>query len=162
LWAEILRRVPESRLRLQSPAGSHQGAVRSLFQDRGVDPERIEFLAPRPRALYLRLYQDLDLGLDPFPYNGHNSTLEALWMGVPVVTLAGCTAVGRGGVSILSNAGLPELIAQTPEEYLAIAVQLAGRICGRGSRHRRCWMPGSSPPTSKPRFGACGGPGAVQ
>jgi predicted O-linked N-acetylglucosamine transferase (SPINDLY family) len=125
LWAELLRRVPESRLILQSHAGSHRDAVRPLFQDRGVAPERVEFVAPLPRAEYLRLYQSLDLGLDPFPYNGHNSTLESLWMGVPVITLAGRTAVGRGGLSILSNAGLPELVARTPEEYLAIAVQLA-------------------------------------
>jgi predicted O-linked N-acetylglucosamine transferase (SPINDLY family) len=113
-------------LLLQSHAGSHLDAVRTLFQDRGVDPQRVEFIAPLPRAEYLHLYQSLDVGLDPFPYNGHNSTLEALWMGVPVLTLAGRTAVGRGGLSILSNAGLPELVARTPEEYLAIAVQLAG------------------------------------
>jgi predicted O-linked N-acetylglucosamine transferase (SPINDLY family) len=125
LWAEILRRVPESRLVLQTHAGNHRSAIRTLFQTRGVDPDRIEFVAPLPRAEYFQLYHRLDLGLDPFPYNGHNSTVEALWMGVPVVTLAGRTAVGRGGVSILANAGLPDLIARTPEEYVAIAVHLA-------------------------------------
>ncbi len=74
----------------------------------------------------MKRYHELDLCLDPFPYNGHTSTLDALWMGVPVITLAGRTGVGRGGVSILSNVGLPELIAATPEQYVTIAVELAG------------------------------------
>src|SRR6202040_3770735 len=76
------------------------------------------------RCAYLERYHGLDLSLDPFPYNGHTSTLDSLWMGVPVVTLAGRTAVGRGGVSILSNLGLPELIARTPEQYVDIALGL--------------------------------------
>ena len=98
----------------------------------------------------------MDLGLDPFPYNGHTSTLDALWMGVPVITLAGRTAVGRGGVSILSNVGLTELIAQTPEQYVAIAVELAGdrarlaalaAACDSECRRRRSWTARSSRPT---------------
>ena len=64
----------------------------------------------------------MDVALDPFPYGGGITSCDALWMGVPVVTLSGETAVGRGGRSILSNIGLPELIAETPEEYLAKAV----------------------------------------
>ena len=79
-----------------------------------------------PFHQYLERYHELDLCLDPFPYNGGTTTLDALWMGVPVITLAGRTAVGRGGVSILSNLGLTELIARTPEQYVAIAIALAG------------------------------------
>jgi predicted O-linked N-acetylglucosamine transferase (SPINDLY family) len=74
---------------------------------------------------YFALYDRIDVGLDPFPYGGGTTTLDALWMGVPVVTLVGRTAVGRAGLSILSNAGLPELVARTPEEYLSIAAGLA-------------------------------------
>ena len=72
-----------------------------------------------------RRYHELDLSLDPFPYNGHTSTFDALWMGVPVITLSGRTGVGRAGVSILSHLGLPELIAETHEHYVAIAVAWA-------------------------------------
>ncbi len=125
LWVRILQCVPGSRLVLQSPPGSHQEAVRRLFAEGDIAVERVEFVGRAARADYFRLYGDLDLCLDPFPYNGHTSTLDALWMGVPVVTLAGRTGVGRGGVSILSNVGLPELIAETPEQYVAIAVALA-------------------------------------
>jgi predicted O-linked N-acetylglucosamine transferase (SPINDLY family) len=124
-WREILRRVPGSRLALKAHPGSHREAVCALFRDGGVDPDRVEFIGSGPRLEYFRRYDRLDLGLDPFPYNGHTSTLDAIWMGVPVVTLAGRTAVGRGGVSVLSNLGLPELIARTPEEYVEIAARRA-------------------------------------
>ncbi|HMD54934.1 MAG TPA: hypothetical protein VKJ65_10330, partial [Phycisphaerae bacterium] len=71
-------------------------------------------------------YNQIDIGLDTFPCGGGITTCDSLFMGVPVVSLSGRTAVGRGGRSILSNVGLPELIAQTPEEYKKIAVELAG------------------------------------
>jgi predicted O-linked N-acetylglucosamine transferase (SPINDLY family) len=77
---------------------------------------------------YHQLFNQIDIALDPFPCGGGTSTFDALWMGVPVVTLAGQTAVGRAGVSICSNVGLPELVAQSPDEYLAIAANLAGNI----------------------------------
>ena len=125
LWVKILQALPGARLVLQSPPGSHQRTVRDLFEQAGVAADRLEFVARAPRLEYLRRFHNVDLGLDPFPYNGHTSMLDALWMGVPVVTLAGRTCVGRGGVSILSNAGLPELIARTPEQYVDIAVGLA-------------------------------------
>src|SRR5208337_4322502 len=76
-------------------------------------------------AEYLRIYEHIDVALDPFPYGGGTTTCDALWMGVPVVSLAGETAVGRGGLSILSNIGLPELVARDPEEYVRIAAELA-------------------------------------
>ena len=94
-----------------------------------------------------------DIGLDPFPCNGGTTTCDALWMGVPVVTLAGRTAVGRGGVSILSNLGLPELIAQTPQQYIQIASDLpmdAARL-GELRRTLRQRMR-ASPLMNAPRF----------
>jgi predicted O-linked N-acetylglucosamine transferase (SPINDLY family) len=126
VWAEILRAVPGSRLIVQAHPGSHQEAVRTRFREAGLDPGRVEFVAQAGRAAYFQRYQELDIALDPFPYNGHTSTMDALWMGVPVVTLLGRTAVGRGAASILTNAALPELIARTPEQYGAIARALAG------------------------------------
>jgi predicted O-linked N-acetylglucosamine transferase (SPINDLY family) len=128
LWARILRSVPKSRLLVHSQPGQHREAVRRLFEDCGVAPDRIEFAARIPRHQYLARYHDIDLCLDPFPYSGGISTLDALWMGVPVITLAGRTAVGRSGVSILANLGLPELTARTPEEYMATAVAWAGDL----------------------------------
>ena len=79
-----------------------------------------------PLEEYFRCYGRIDIALDPFPYAGGTTTCDALWMGVPVVTLAGRTAVGRGGVSILSNVGLGELIAENLEAYVRIASGLAG------------------------------------
>jgi predicted O-linked N-acetylglucosamine transferase (SPINDLY family) len=125
LWVEILRAVPGSRLVLQSPPGRHLEGVREVFAQGGIPGGQLEFTMGAARAEHLRRFDRLDLALDPFPYNGHTSTLDALWMGVPVVTLAGGTAVGRGGVSILSNVGLPELIGSTPSEYVEIATRWA-------------------------------------
>jgi predicted O-linked N-acetylglucosamine transferase (SPINDLY family) len=126
LWVKILHRLPGTRLIIQAPPGRHRDAVRARFAQAGVAGERIVFLPKAVKREYFARYHDIDLGLDPFPYNGHTSTQDALWMGVPVVTLAGNTVVGRGGVSILSNLNLADLIAATPEEYVEIAVRWAG------------------------------------
>jgi len=102
--------------------------VRNLFAGQGVERERVSFVAPQPRRQYLALYQRIDIALDPFPYNGHTTSLDALWMGVPVVSLVGATAVGRAGLSILTNAGLPELAAADQDSYVQTAVELAGDL----------------------------------
>jgi protein O-GlcNAc transferase len=94
----------------------------------GVSPDRVEFIPFLPTAKYMELHNRIDIALDPFPYAGGTTTCDALWMGVPIVTLAGQTAVGRGGVSILHNTGLAELIANSTEEYLHIATMLAQDI----------------------------------
>jgi predicted O-linked N-acetylglucosamine transferase (SPINDLY family) len=125
LWVEILQSVPGSRLVLQSHPGPHLDEIRALFEQGGIAGERVEFVARAALAEYLHRYRNLDLCLDPFPYSGHTGTFDALWMGVPVITLAGRTGVGRGGVSILSNLGLLELIARTPAEYAAVAIDWA-------------------------------------
>jgi predicted O-linked N-acetylglucosamine transferase (SPINDLY family) len=125
LWVKILQTVPDSRLVVQSEPGSHLQALYAHFQAGGIASDRITFEPKVPRLEYFQRYQRFDLALDPFPYNGHTSSLDALWMGVPVVTFAGGTAVGRGGASILSNLGLPDLIARTPAEYVDIGVRWA-------------------------------------
>ncbi len=97
-----------------------------LIDKLAVDPGRIEFVERRPRLKYLELYHSIDLCLDTFPYNGHTTSLDALWMGVPVVSLCGRTAVARAGFSQMSNLGMLEFVAGTAEEYVGIARQVAG------------------------------------
>ncbi len=125
LWSQVLAAVEKSRLLILCPQGKHRERTLEFFKQHGVAPERIEFVAPVPRAKYLRLYHNIDIVLDPLPYNGHTTSLDALWMGVPVVTMPGATVVGRAGVSQLMNLGLPELIAQDAASYVAIAANLA-------------------------------------
>ena len=122
LWSRVLHAVPNSSLTILSQPGVHRQAVLEVFEGSGVSPDRIRFVPRQHPDDYLRLYETIDLGLDTTPYPGHTTTIDSLWMGVPVVTLAGQTAVGRGGVSILSNTGLTSLIARNPDEFVAIAV----------------------------------------
>jgi predicted O-linked N-acetylglucosamine transferase (SPINDLY family) len=132
LWARILHAVPNSRLILKTSGLGEQAtqeSIRELFAQSGVAPERLELLGHhQSRKMHLEQYRSVDIGLDPFPYNGTTTTCEALWMGVPVVTLAGKVHAGRVGVSQLSNLGLTELIGQTPDEYVAIASRLAADL----------------------------------
>ncbi len=128
LWARALEAIPHSRLLLQAPEGAIRKAVGERFSENGIAAERIEFLGREPWDAFIGSYHRIDIALDPFPYNGWITTCDALRMGVPVVTLAGRTLLGRGGKSILSNVGLPELIAETPEQYIEIAVALANDL----------------------------------
>jgi predicted O-linked N-acetylglucosamine transferase (SPINDLY family) len=127
-WTKVLSAVKDSRLLLLAPPGSARDRVRSIFGHAGVALDRIEFVDRCGRADYLRKYRDIDLCLDTFPYNGHTTSLDAWWMGVPTVTLAGETVVGRAGVCQAMNLGLPELIATTAEEYVRIASSLAADL----------------------------------
>jgi predicted O-linked N-acetylglucosamine transferase (SPINDLY family) len=90
--------------------------------------KRVEFVGQQSLADYFRTYNRIDIALDPFPYCGGTTSCDALWMGVPVVTLAGRTAVGRGGVSLLSQLELGELINRSEDEYVATASRLAGDL----------------------------------
>ena len=129
LWARVLRAVPGSRLLMKCrPLADAEVCVRTLerFRGEGVPAERIELHPGDPSpAGHLAQYGRVDIALDTFPYNGTTTSCEALWMGVPVVTLAGTRHAARTGVSILTNCGLAGLVAQTPEAYLAIACELA-------------------------------------
>lgn len=125
LWAKVLHAVPQSRLLLLAPPGRAREYVLARFEHEGIDSARVEFADKRPRLEYLKLYQRIDLGLDPIPYNGHSTSLDAFWMGVPVLTLVGKKAVARAGWSLLCNLGLPELAAETPEHYAVLAARLA-------------------------------------
>ena len=128
LWAQVLGQVQRSRLLLLSPHGSHRQWTLDQLQKHGIDPERIEFASARPRREYLRLYNHIDIGLDSFPYNGHTTSLDSFWMGVPVVTLLGQTAVSRAGWCQLSNLKLSELAGHAPDQFVQIAVNLANDL----------------------------------
>ena len=139
LWAKLLCRLPEARLLLKSrqladPAVTR--ALRGAFKCRGVAGERLDLRGwtAGPEA-HLETYRRLDIALDPFPYNGTTTTCEALWMGVPVVTLAGDRHAARMGTSLLTRLGLEELIAATEDGYLEIAATLAADP-GRRARLR--------------------------
>jgi protein O-GlcNAc transferase len=93
-----------------------------------VEPERIGFVSHAPLAEYMAMHHRIDIALDPLPYTGHSTSLDAYWMGAPVVTLAGATAASRGGVSIANNLGMTELIAYTNDQYIEIAAGLAGDL----------------------------------
>jgi len=125
LWARVLRGVAGSRLTLLAGEGSHRQETVNRLTDEGISRDRVTFVPRRSRAQYLASYHGIDIGLDTIPYNGHTTSLDSTWMGVPVVTLVGSTVVGRSGLSQLTNLGLPELIATSPEQYVQIAVDLA-------------------------------------
>jgi predicted O-linked N-acetylglucosamine transferase (SPINDLY family) len=109
-----------------APPGAARRQVLAIFQRNGVSPQRVQFVPRWPRAAYLNSYRDIDLSLDTYPYTGHTTSLDSLWMGVPVVSLFGDTCVSRGGLSQLSNLGLAELASDSKDTFVEIAVQWAG------------------------------------
>lgn len=131
LWARVLDGVPGSRLLLKYLDVYGDDAVRrrylELFEGHGIAPDRLEFRTGRlSQRDQLALLGEGDIALDPFPFNGSTTTFESLWMGVPVVTLAGDRFVGRVGASVLTQLGLEELIAGDRESYVSTAIDLAG------------------------------------
>jgi protein O-GlcNAc transferase len=127
-WAKLLRAVPRSQLLLHAHAGSHRLRVQGFLEHEGLEPARVRFTGIVPLREYFQLYHRIDIALDTFPYGGGTTTCDALWMGVPVVSLVGPTAVGRGGLSILSNVGLPELVGGKEEDYVRIGREWAGDL----------------------------------
>lgn len=129
LWARILEAVPNSRFLLKAAVftdGVTVDYLRQLFADHGIEAERLVFKGHQPDSVsHLKLYGEIDIALDPFPYNGTTTTLEALWMGRPVISLIGNSHAARVGYSILNQLGLESCLAETEEEYLTAAVALA-------------------------------------
>ena len=167
LWARILQRVPNARLRVMAVSGERAAwHVRGLFTNCGVAENRLDILPRLPFDEYLAAFQHVDIALDTFPYHGATTTCFSLWMGLPVIVLEGSTHASRADVSMLANVGLPQLIAKTGDEYVDIAVRLAydlpqlaqlrtdlrgmmtrspnadGRTCARNLEHafRRMWV----------------------
>lgn len=133
LWAQVLHAVPGSRLLLKAPSFKDPGAVRRFseaFQRLGIGPQRLLFRGPTGLADMMAEYADVDIALDPTPYNGGTTTLQALWMGTPVLTLCGRTFVSRMGTSFLQAAGLPDWVAHSDADYVAIAQRMAADRTG--------------------------------
>jgi len=156
LWARILQAAPGSKLLLKAKVlgcASVQQRVRKVMSEAGIEPERVELLGWVPSSDHLAQYHRVDVALDTYPYNGTTTTCEAFWMGVPVVSLAGESHVSRVGASLLCNVGLPELIAQTQEQYVRIAADLANDL-PRLAELRRTLRPRmqASPLMDGPRF----------
>jgi predicted O-linked N-acetylglucosamine transferase (SPINDLY family) len=125
-WARILKAVEGSRLLVLTPEGNARQRFTEGMAGLGIDLQRLTFASKCPRAAYLESYHQVDISLDPFPYNGHTTSLDSLWMGVPVVTLAGWNAAGRIGLSHAANLQMNELVAAGVDEYVRIAAALAG------------------------------------
>ncbi len=127
-WLRLLKAVPNSRMILHAPPGSSRERIREACRAGGVEPHRFQFVDRVPLGEYLDTYNKIDIALDPFPFGGGTTTCDALWMGVPVVSVAGTRAVGRGGLSILSTLGLPNLVGASAAELIQIATHLAGNL----------------------------------
>jgi len=128
-WGQILRQTPDSKLMLKNKALTDTEArsrIIGMFREQGIEPDRLD-LRPwtKTRREHIETYQEIDIALDTYPYHGTTISFDALWMGVPLVTLAGPTHMSRVGVSVLSNLAMKKMIAKTPEEYVKIAVKQA-------------------------------------
>jgi len=132
LWSAILSEVPNSRMIMKAKALADKNTrqrIREMFVKNGVTAARVNLIGfTSTFTEHLEFYNSVDIGLDTFPYNGTTTTCEAMWMGVPVIILSGKTHASRVGVSLLTNAGLPELIAESAEEYVKKTAQLAGDL----------------------------------
>jgi protein O-GlcNAc transferase len=132
LWSAVLRAVPGSRMVIKTKPLVEtrcRGELRQAFLQNGIKGDRIELLGADAKVLpHLARYASVDIALDTFPYHGTTTTCEALWMGVPVVTLAGDSHRSRVGVSLLHNVGLPELVAGTRDDFVRRAASLAGDV----------------------------------
>ncbi len=127
-WCRVLAGAEGSRLVLHTHAGRHRRRVEEFLAARGIAPSRVTFAGFVPLAQYMHLYREIDIGLDPFPYGGGTTTCDALWMGVPVVSLVGSMPVSRSGLELLSQVGLADLAAGTVEQYVRVATELAGDL----------------------------------
>ncbi len=161
LWAEILRKVPTSRLLLKSRSIAAEpsivGRVHAAFERRGVGAGRVELIGSTTGIReHLGLYARVDIALDTAPYNGTTTTCEAMWMGVPVVTMRGAMHAGRVGASLVSAVGINDLIGEGSAGYVSIAAALAadadrlrllrselrGRVAASPLRNERAYAAG--------------------
>jgi protein O-GlcNAc transferase len=131
LWSAILHLLPGSRLLLKwhgMESAGGQFHLEEWFAEDGIPKGRLQFAGASNTTEYLKEFREIDIALDPFPYNGGTTTFDTLWMGVPIVTLSGRLPVQSIGASVLTTIGLPGLVAQTPEQYLKIALNLAAIV----------------------------------
>jgi predicted O-linked N-acetylglucosamine transferase (SPINDLY family) len=125
LWSKVLNAVEHARLLMfhHTLKGEVAEYIRGQFKDHGITGERLELRCGSAAPGYLGIYGEIDISLDTFPCTGGVTTCESLWMGVPVMTLCGVRPASRNSAALLSRAGLSDWVAQTPEEYVGLAVQ---------------------------------------
>ena len=156
LWARILQAVPDSKLFLkakQLESAPARNDVIQRFSRLGIDADRLIMKGFVPRAEYLSPHHEVDIALDPFPYPGITTSVESLWMGVPVLTLAGKHFLSRQGVGLLTNVGLPDWIAADEDDYICRAVTQAGNLTQLADLRRRLrHQVLTSPVFDAPRF----------
>jgi predicted O-linked N-acetylglucosamine transferase (SPINDLY family) len=131
LWAKVLDAIPNSRLLLKAKQLRDQLVRESIIQRfaaQGINSKRISLEESEDRQKYFAAYNRIDITLDPFPFTGGTTSVESLWMGVPLITLAGDSLISRQGVGVLTNAGLPDWIADDEESYLAKAIIFASDL----------------------------------
>jgi len=131
LWARILAAQPGSRLMLGNVGNeAARQWLGGMLSGAGIPVEQLIFKPPMPLPAYLSIHSEIDLALDPFPWNGNTSSQHSLWLGVPVITLAGRRTAGRLGVTTLRNVGLAEFVAESEDDYVAIALRWARDLPG--------------------------------
>ncbi len=132
LWAQVLQAIPTAKFLIKNRSLADENTKKALiqqFNELGITENRLILKAHTKSVFdHLSIYHDIDIGLDTFPYNGATTTCEALWMGIPVVTLVGEKHVSRMGLSILSTAGLKKCLANTEQEFIQRCVQLAQNL----------------------------------
>jgi protein O-GlcNAc transferase len=127
LWSQLLTALPTARLLMfrDTLIGSAQEYVRGQFAERGISPQRLDLRQGSSAPGYLGVYAEVDVSLDAFPFTGGVTTCEALWMGVPVLSLSGVRTAGRNAAALLTSVGLTDWIVQTREEFIALGVRVA-------------------------------------
>jgi predicted O-linked N-acetylglucosamine transferase (SPINDLY family) len=149
LWAQVLHAVPGSRLLLKARALGEEIARRNILdflQSAGIAADRVDLRSRVDgKADHLSVYNEIDVALDCYPYNGATTTCEALWMGVPVVSLRGRTHTSRMGHSILTAAGKPDWVTHDRDSFVGTAVALANDLALRAAwrQQAREWLKAS-------------------
>ena len=132
LWCSILQARPAARLRVfDVPEGRTRAAFRARLAARGIGEGRVELVGRLPIDAYFAAFGKVDIALDTTPYNGATTTLDTLWMGVPLIALAGATSIARGTASLLHTLGRPGWIAATPAEYVTLNLALVDDAAAR-------------------------------
>jgi len=128
-WGQVLARTPGARLRVADVASERKrAAIRAAIEREGVAPERVEFVPRVQLQAYYASFGDVDIALDTHPYGGGTTTLDALWMGVPVVAARGATPVSRSAAGLLAALGLDDWIAASTDDYVDVAVRQAADV----------------------------------
>jgi predicted O-linked N-acetylglucosamine transferase (SPINDLY family) len=129
LWSQILHRLPTARLTLLvNSRGVAEQVLLGEFAQHSIAADRLNLILRSPQANYFKLYHEIDLALDPHPFSGHTTTCDAIWMGVPVVTLAGEIYASRMTASVLANLPMAELITTSPRDYVEKVVSVASDL----------------------------------